>query len=448
MRSTLFRALALLLVLVLAMAACGNSEQSGSSDGGGGDDGGEDDGGGDGGGGGGDGDTSEFIPSDQPGVTDDEIRVAGLTSATNQLGGNYADAYDGVNAYFEMINSEGGIYGRDLVVATQHDDAILNNQTEVQAILAQDDVFAVLPVASILFSGAPDLADAGMPTFGWNIQEDWQAGPSLFGEKGSYICPECPGAFGPWLTEEIGAEKVAVLGYNTAPQSIAAAAGFRDSYEEFGGGEVVFFDDSLPYGVPDLSGEVAEMKANGVDLVRTAMDQNGVRTLQLEMDRQDLDAVQVLANAYDPAFVEEFGELFEGSYVLIEFWPFEEETNQPEGMKNYLKWMEKTGGNVNEISMAGWLSADLFVTGLTAAGPEFTQQSVVDAINAMTDWDANGLTPGVDWTIGHDQDQPLDCFAVMKLTADGYERAFGEDGKPFTCLDESAEEIPEPEFRS
>ena len=55
---------------------------------------------------------------------------------------------------------------------------------------------------------------------------------------------------------------------------------------------------------------------------------------------------------------------------------------------------------------------------------------------------------GVDWTIGHDQYQPLDCFAVMKLTADGYERAFGEDGKPFTCLDESAEGIPEPEFRS
>jgi ABC-type branched-subunit amino acid transport system substrate-binding protein len=443
MRSTLFRGLAVLFVLALAMAACSNSEQTGSNDDA--NDTADDDSGG--GGGGGDGDTTEFIPSDQPGVTDDEIRVSGVTATTNPLGGNYGDAYDGVKAYFEMINSEGGMYGRDLTLVAEHDDGLLNNQTEVQAILAQDNVFAVVPVATILFSGAPDLADAGIPTFGWNIQKDWQEGPNLFGEKGSFIAPEVGGPGGPWLAEQLGADKVGVLAYGISEQSTDAAAGYRDSYEKYGGAEIVFFDDTLQFGVPDLSGEVAEMKANGVELVQTAMDQNGVRTLQLEMDRQGLDAVQVLSNAYDPEFVEEFGELFDGAIVQIQFWPFEEETDQPEGMKNYLKWMEETEGAINEISMAGWLSADLFVTGLTAAGPEFTQQSVVDSINEMTDWNANGLNAGFDWTIAHEKDQPFSCFAIMRVTPDGYERAFGEDGKPFTCLEDGTDEIPEAEYR-
>jgi len=429
----------MLFALAMVAAACGNSEKSGSSDSGS-NSGGSNSGSA--------GDNGEFVAVDAPGVTDTEIRVAGVTSTTNQLGGNYDDAYDGVKAYFEMVNSEGGIYGRDLNLVAEHDDAILNNQQEVQKILTQDNVFAVLPVATLLFSGAPDLVDAGVPTFGWNIQSDWGSGPNLFGEKGSYLCPECVGPVSPWIAEQLGADKVGILAYGIAQQSKDAAAGYRDSFEKYGTADVVYFNDTLPYGVPDLSGEVAEMKAKGVQLVATAMDQNGVRTLQLEMDRQGLDAVQLLPNAYDPSFVDEFGDLFDGAIVGIQFWPFEEETNQPEGMKQYLEWMDKTGGDVNEISMAGWLSADLFVSGLREAGPDFSQQKVVDAINQMTDWTANGLSPGVDWTISHDQNGPDACFAELKITPDGFEPAFGQDGKPFVCLKNGTDELPEPEYRS
>jgi len=42
-----------------------------------------------------------------------EIRVGGVTSTTNPLDGRYGLANDGVQAYFEMVNSEGGIYGTE-----------------------------------------------------------------------------------------------------------------------------------------------------------------------------------------------------------------------------------------------------------------------------------------------------------------------------------------------
>jgi ABC-type branched-subunit amino acid transport system substrate-binding protein len=444
MRSTAGRLVAIVAVLALAAVGCGNADDTDddATDTSGADDPGT------AGGPSTTADLTAFVPSEEPGVTDDTIRVGGVASVTNPLGGSYGDAFAGTKAYFEMINSEGGIYGRQLELVAERDDQVSQNQAEVQAILAQDDVFAVLPVATLLFQGATDLADAGVPTFGWNINPEWLGPENLFGEKGSTICFTCPRPGWPWVARELGRTNVAILGYGVSDQSKECAQGARASFEKYGG-DVVFYDDTLPFGVPDLSGEVSEMKDADANFVMTCMDQNGVVTLQREIERQDLDAIQYLSNAYDAAFVEEFGDLFEGSLVGIQFWPFEETDDQPEGMLDYLEWMEATGGSVNELSMAGWTAADLFVEGLKAAGPEFTQQGLIDAINGMTDWDANGLNPGFDWTRVHEQEMPDDCFALLRIEDGAFVQAFGEPGRPFMCQDGEADELPdEVEFRN
>ncbi len=63
--------------------------------------------------------------SNAPGVTATEIRVGGVASVTNPLGGNYGDIFKGVQAYFDMVNAKGGIYGRKLVLAAQVDDHVV-----------------------------------------------------------------------------------------------------------------------------------------------------------------------------------------------------------------------------------------------------------------------------------------------------------------------------------
>ena len=76
------------------------------------------------------------------------------------------------------------------------------------------------------------------------------------------------------------------------------------------------------------------MKDAGVDFVTTCMDTNGVVTLAKEMEKQGLDAAQYLPNGYDHEFLEEYGDLFEGSIVRTDFVPFElPEDDQPEGLK-------------------------------------------------------------------------------------------------------------------
>ena len=70
-------------------------------------------------------------------------------------------------------------------------------------------------------------------------------------------------------------------------------------------------------------------------------------------------------------------------------------------MKNYMKWMKKSGGKLNENSLVGWINADEFVTGLKAAGPSFTQAKVIAATNALTKYTAGGLVPAINWTKAH-----------------------------------------------
>src|SRR5262245_39475512 len=100
-----FRFLALLTVVVLLVAACGNSgdahtsadcssdatsdspDTTGSGD---------------------DGDFSEHVSFDETGVTDSEIRVGAITAATNPLGGTYGDLNQGIDLYFDKINGDGG----------------------------------------------------------------------------------------------------------------------------------------------------------------------------------------------------------------------------------------------------------------------------------------------------------------------------------------------------
>ncbi len=382
----------------------------------------------------------ENVPVDAPGVDDSTIRVGGVASTTNPIGGKEGESFEGVHAYFEFMNSQGGVYGRDLeLVAEEDDNTGFENTQDIQSLLTQD-LFAVLPVATLDFSGAELLVDANMPTFGWNINEEYALGDNLFGIRG-YLCFTCAQPLLPWLARETGSTTIGVLAYDV-PQSATCAEGIQASFDAYPTAEVGFLDASLPYGIPDLSAQVRDMKAAGVDMIATCMDFNGAITVQQEARRQELDAIQYMPNAYDYDFLEENGDLFEGSYVLTQFVPFEAE-DPPPAMDDYLEWIEEVGGTVGELSLSGWIAADMFVTGLRAAGPEFSQQGVIDGLNQLTDYNAEGLIPPLDWTVEHTGDSGRACSALSIIEDGAFVPQFGEPGEPFICFDTTATELPE-----
>jgi ABC-type branched-subunit amino acid transport system substrate-binding protein len=334
------------------------------------------------------------------GVTDTEIKVAVITAGSNPLAGDYTTFKDGIQAYFDMINDQGGIYGRRLVISADRNDGFVNNQQTVKTSLANDKAFATF-IASPLFYGANDIAKSKpqMPTFIWNINQEFAGKPNIFGNVGA-LCFACKGQGLPFLAQSQGFTKVAVLAYGSPAASKKCAAGVKQSFEAYPSADVVYFDDNLQLGQADVSAQVSQMKDKGVQLISTCVDQRETLILAKELAKQHVDAVQQLPNSYDARFAADNAQYFEGSFVAPQFASFEYKPLLPV-QQQFIDWMGKLGKPVFEIPAYGWINALQLVHGLKLAGPEFSQQKVIDSLNQDTAFDAEGMIPPIDWTKQH-----------------------------------------------
>jgi ABC-type branched-subunit amino acid transport system substrate-binding protein len=368
------------------------------------------------------------------GVTPTEIRVSGVAALTNPIGGNYGAAFDGVQAYFNMVNSQGGVYGRKLVLVKRHDDQMVQNKREVEGIIDQDNAFAVLPVATnVQFSGAPLLAQNNIPAYGWGINNEWTGPPNLFGSIGA-ICngADCPSLLLPYAAQKLGKKRLGVLAYNVS-LSAQCLDGIQASFQKYPTAKIVYATKSLSFGVTDMSSDVKKMLDAKVDFVTTCMDNNGALTLAREMRQQGLNAIQYMPNAYDQNFMDKNGGFFQGSIVLVQEAPVETKPRF-KALSDYITWMGKSGYKLAENAEIGWSNADQFVTGLRGAGPNFTRQKVIDYTNTLTDYDAGGLIGPIDWTKQHtDKHYPRYCAAYTRVNNGKFVPIWGQPGKPFTC---------------
>jgi ABC-type branched-subunit amino acid transport system substrate-binding protein len=314
---------------------------------------------------------------------------------------------------------------------------MVNNLREVQALLQEDNVFAAVGMNTLIdFSaGSQALAQNGIPTFGWNINTDWNKS-NLFGNTGA-LCIGCVGVDVPWMAKQLGKKTIGVLAYNV-DNSKNCADGVRKSFAKYPSAKIGFYTDSLSFGDTDFSVEVGKMKDAGVDFITTCMDTNGVLNIAKEARKQSLDAIQYLPNGYDQAFMKANGQFFEGSIVRVPFVPFETKP-RPTGLDEYLTWMEKQGDTPDEYTTYGWINAAMLVEGLRGAGPNFTQQKVVAALNTMKADTAGGMVPPIDWTTQHtDATPPLGCAAFVKVVNGKFVPTFVPKGKVFLCFADKA----------
>ena len=395
-------------------------------------------------------DIHKFVANTSKGVTDKQISVDVIASKTNPLHGKYAEIADGMQAYFNMVNADGGLYGRKLVIGKQRDDIIgLQNQAQVQQALATDNAFATF-IATLQFTGAKLLQDAGQPTFGWNINAEYGDKNALFGNESALCNAEsCTSQVGPWLAKKVGATKIGVLAYGVNASSIDCGKGTTASFNKYKTAQVVFHDYSLNFAEPNLSAQVAQMKSKGVQMVLTCTDRDETLVLAKEMKKQHLNAIQSLPNGYDRAFIKANAQYYEGSIVIPQFTALEWQPQLPE-IKLFEKWVAAENKPIYEITVIGWIAAYQYVLGLKLAGPEFTQQKVIDALNTQTDITVNGLIPKIDWTTGHidpvkhpESRDPINCINVLIIKNGVFTPSYATADKPYVCLDNRQATVPD-----
>lgn len=445
------RVIALTFALALAATACSNSTNEAGAD----DDGAdttattaED--------GGASQRDEEVDISGVPGVTGDEISYAVVGTKTgNPLGTCILDCYvDGIEAYFAWRNSEGGIYGRDLVVGEVLDDELGANQARALDIVSSDDVFGNFQ-ATLLPTGWGDLNDAGIPTYTWGIHATELPDRPAIIPSLPIRCADCARPIVSWAALESGATKVASIGYgdtqNSKDCTNGTAAGV-DAYSGDTGVEVVYVNDDLEYGLSNgLGPEVTAMKEEGVEFITTCIDRNGMKTLAQELQRQGMDDVTLFhPNSYDQAFIAENAALFEGDYVDVQFRPLEADADGS-ALADFEEWMAETGAEPTELAMVGWINATMAFDGLLAAGPDFDREKVIAANNAFTEYTVGGLTVPVNWPTAHTPytagdppppDEP-DCSAVVQVQ-DGELVTVSDPATPWLCWESDAEGYAEP----
>jgi ABC-type branched-subunit amino acid transport system substrate-binding protein len=377
------------------------------------------------------------------GVTDSDIGVAVITSATNILQGNYKAFADGVQAYFNYVNSNGGIYGRKLKIVANRDDGMVNNEQQVKASLATDNAFATF-IATPLFTGAPDLAAVPtMPVFIWNINPEFAGHPNFFANAGA-LCFTCAGQWGPYVAQANHYSKVAVLAYGVTASSKQCAQSVKDAFTRYPSAQVIYFDNSLQFSQPDLSAQVRQIKQKGGQIIFTCIDQKESLVLGKELVKQNANAIQVLPNSYDPKFIKDNAQYLEGDIVEPLFQTFEKNAPSPQGTL-YKKWIAKLGKPANELSTYGWIDALEMVHGLKLAGPDFSQQKLIDALNQDTHFDADGLIEPIDWTKAHNDPAgpngtsnqyagKYDCHSPTKVHNGALVPILDQPDKPWICM--------------
>jgi ABC-type branched-subunit amino acid transport system substrate-binding protein len=423
------RAALVFVVLTLVTAACGNSK--GSSGGG------------------------NAAGDERTGVTDTEIRVGGVAAVTNGLGGTYGDAFDGTEAYFDTVNAQGGVFGRQLKLVAKRDDngQASRNKDQVRALVEQDKVFAVLPVSTITFSGAKYLVDNKIPTFGWNINPEWSQGNNLFGEKGSNICFDCPNAWSSFLAKQNGYTNVGVLTY-TAVQSQDCAKGWKASIDQIGapkaGLNLAFEDTSLSFGFTpgDIAADLDQMKSKNVQFLATCIDGAGSAKLGQAFHDNKMSVVQNLPNGYDNKLIADNAAALEGDYVTVSFFPFEAD-QKPQPLQDFIDAMNRRGKAPNENSLSGWINGMQFVQGLQEAGSDFNRSKLIDAINKETNFTAGGIRPdGIDWTTtGHTGHTSTDCVSILQVQGGKLVPKYGQPGKPMICFDLNNVDLDNPTYK-
>ena len=130
---------------------------------------------------------------------------------------------NGVEAYFSMINAEGGVAGRKLKLADQEDDqgSPTVDLSVAQTLVTQDHVFAVVGVGN-RFSVARAISPSrGRPPSAMSCRRIGPTSPRCSARTGRFLdfATGTPGGCLP--ARQLGATSIAVVAYGV-PQSAAA----------------------------------------------------------------------------------------------------------------------------------------------------------------------------------------------------------------------------------
>jgi ABC-type branched-subunit amino acid transport system substrate-binding protein len=356
-----------------------------------------------------------------PGVTANTITVGNVSDVGGPVPGLFAGGPIGVEAYFNYINSQGGICGRQLKLNPQ-DDSLQCSNNEAAYADSVKSVFAYVGSWSLDdFCGANIMkSNPGVPMVQTYLSPDMQNLPNAFGEAPYSQLVNT----GPFLYfKQKYPQDITNVGTLVGNQASAVAAWQHAKTAITSIGYKVTYEDDFPPAQSNFTEDVIRMKAQNIKMViLLSVNAPDAAIFASEAAQQGFHPdVWLCPVCYFGGYVSESGGAasVNGQYAYVAFAQFLGSPSVPEAA-TFAHWLSVTNPNFvpDEFAAYSWANAALFVHTLEQVGPDLTQAKVLAALKGTTTFTDNGMVTAAN--VG--ARSPSNCYNILQVQSGNWVR--------------------------
>ncbi len=325
-----------------------------------------------------------------PGVTDTEILLGTHMPISQTPAAAYAPIADGMRAYFEYVNSQGGIHGRKIKFLVGDDHFNPADAVEVvRKLVEQDGVFAMVgslgdaPHAAVWKyleeNGVPDMFISG-GLDKWTdplVRTRFQGNPN-YGTEGRMLAK--------YLVENYDGKKLGLLLENDE----FGENGKKAILEGIAGSDIeVVAEERYETTQWDVTAQAQRLKAANPDIiVAYAVPPPAASLVKVAREVLNWDVpIVVTGVVITDIFIQLAGPQNAEGVVSVVFGKQIYQTDDP-GVQRHIQMMKDFGNGVPEsnFTLYGAFIGEMMVEALENAGPNLTRDSLIEGAEAIRDW--------------------------------------------------------------
>ena len=330
------------------------------------------------------------VQASEQGVTEDTIKVGSVGAQSGPFALIGVPYYQGMTAYFNTINEEGGVRGREIELLTRDDEFDpAQSRDYVEELIHDEEVFSIVGQLGTpgITASAELVRDAGIPSvyFGSGAAELTELGENFFPVQPTYRHEGKMKAM--YAADHFEAVDIAVL-YQNDEVGLDGIEGIRAGLEKMGREDMLSDDAAISYGLgtTDFTSQIQRIIVEDPDLliIYGLADTASLIVRAAEDFGLDMPMLTTYSNA-DDSFIQTI-EPQEAAPNVIEnlhimgWLEVDDESLEPllEAMETY-----HPGELINSYTMAGWVAGETFVAGLRGVEGDLTWDNYIEAMNQL-----------------------------------------------------------------
>jgi len=357
-----------------------------------------------------------------PGVTPTEVKLGMTWSNSGSSAGGLRAFRAGVDARLNVANDEdGGVFGRKITYAWRDDQADpMLNVTMVQELIDQERVFGFIFGSSAGKDSTELLRQQSIPVTGRARDPSWLGKYNMF--SWFYEGDGSSTSWGKYI-DRMGGTRAAIFTIDGSPTSGEFTQQVEASLKARGVKVVQTF--RISSAVVDYRGIAQQIKAAGIDAIGGDLLPDTAANLLVELHKLGVNLggrlkVVLLRQGYDSDSLAKYGQALAGVSIFSSIKPFE--INTP-GQQTFMQAMNtyspESQPPAQDSAVDGWLSADLFIRGLQAAGKCPTRDSFISGLRGVKDYDSADMAPEDAVSLSTNYQNVSACYDVIRVSLGG-----------------------------